>query len=223
MATSRDDFDVYREMARLNAEYSRVRWSPIDSFGSGRDYETERAERKQDDKHVLAAMTKVKKSAVAVAPINEKKVTERSALLKELGFTKLHDQVEQIAERATKENLAAIAGYKKIPWDKYEAADKELRSNTQSYKKLALTPVEAYVGQHVGEGDQVTDSKISLPPTEVLEKMAEAKKQELFDGFSIIHVVQGPDPILVGTIKGTKDMFYIAEWGDDISFAEIMK
>lgn len=78
--------------------------------------------------------------------------------------------------------------------------------------KLKECPIEQYKG---------------IPPKEVLEKLKEPKEVGLFDTYVCIYptkkkVVQ--DPLLCGKIKEKPDtFFYITEWGDDISIADLMQ
>lgn len=84
---------------------------------------------------------------------------------------------------------------------------RELKRKTASTMRLSLTPVSEYEG---------------VPPTDVLSKMKEAKDCQIFDSFEIISVKRVPDPILVGKMEGTKDLFYIAEWDDDVSIDDFI-
>lgn len=65
-----------------------------------------------------------------------------------------------------------------------------------------------------------------VPPADVLQKLREAKAWNCFDEFQIAKlesVVEVPDPILFGKIKDCGDLFFIAEWDDDVTLAEIRK
>ena len=77
-------------------------------------------------------------------------------------------------------------------------------------KRLLLVRLEAYAG---------------VPPTDVLEKLAEARTLGLFAEFwvaSIDWVETVPDPILFGKVAGCPDFFFIAQWGDDINVEELL-
>lgn len=185
-----------------------------------------RREPRESDKQVaMNEMAGLKEGAVEVGIKDEKKTTRAMDLLKDLGFEQLHKHTSAIAERAMKENLIGVAGYKKIFADKFEAARKRVQQKSEYACDLLLTPVEAYLGQNVTitPGSYVVDQELSLPPMDVLEKVASAKKDGLFDSFAVIHVAKVHDPILVGQVKGSKDLYFIAEWGDDISLEELMK
>lgn len=79
--------------------------------------------------------------------------------------------------------------------------------------QLVFTPMEAYA---------------SLPPTDVLEKVKEARSHGVFDRFEVAAIstvatkVVFPDPIVFGCIDGCTDRFYIAEWGTDVSINDLL-
>lgn len=174
---------------------------------------------KEDIKVITKEFEGLKKAAVPVVVIEKEKVSKHAAKLKELGFSKLHGKVSEIADRAMKQNLIAMAGYLRIPAEKIKAAKATIAARSNYSRKLALleTSIEEYVGQNADE------KNLTIPPIDVLEKLEIAKKSELFDSYSIIHVKAIPDPILLGRVKGVEDAFFIAEWGDDISLTDVMK
>lgn len=163
-------------------------------------------------------MQELKSSAVKLEVKEAKKVDDHLDMLKSLGFNRLSKTVSQFAERAMKENLAAVSGYTKILRAKFDEADVRIRNKSDHALQLSLTPVERYLGQNFEEG---AVGGVSLPPMDVLKKMEAAKKEGLFDSFAIIHVAKVQDPILVGGIDGSQDMYFIAEWGDDISLSDL--
>lgn len=157
----------------------------------------------------------LKVAAVAIEQKDKKRSHESVGLLEELGFTLLSGEASRVAKRAMKENMIGMAGYKKIPYSKFKEAYARIQKNSGGTLRLSITAVDSYKGQ---DGE-----KLTLPPMDVLGKMKTAKKEGLFDNFAIIHVEKVRDPILVGLVDDVQDLYMIAEWGDDISFDEIMK
>lgn len=227
---TRSNMDRQVEMVRSLREQARQNIMPMFYTSSTRGWDGNmmsfpitNSGRAPSQKETAMAASEIKNIAASAKPIAVKEagaVEKKVSVLKELGFDHLHKAVESIAERAMKENLIGIAGYTKISREAYRKAAETIRSNSGGGLRLELTPVARYLGQHADEGSTV--EAMSLPPTEVLEKMAVAKKEGLFDQFAIIHVQKAPDPILVGTVKGSEDMYFIAEWGDDIKLADIV-
>lgn len=160
----------------------------------------------RDIAHGAAALTQVKTLAQPIEPQKEIQVGN-VGLLKELGFEAIHERVESFATMRAKENMAGMSGYTRIKWEDFKRVNDELEKKTEHTMQLSLTPVKEYDG---------------IPPTDVLTKMQEAVKATIFDTFSIISVKKVPDPILVGHISGTKDLFFIAEWGEDISLKDFI-
>ncbi len=75
-----------------------------------------------------------------------------------------------------------------------------------------------YVGNP--EGGKTKDRII---PDFVLDKLEEAKDRQVFDEFKVLWVERVADPLLLGCIDGCEDFFFVCEWGDDITFEQIMK
>ena len=174
----------------------------------------------EQKEYAVSEMQRLKHSA-AVAEVNEKaEPHSHVATLKDLGFDSLAQRVKQAADRSFKENMAAISGFKKITEEQFGAAGKRIRENSNYALELALTPVKEYLGQDADRGS--TDTAVSLPPAEVLKTMASAKETGIFDSFAVIHVRKAPDPIIVGQIRGSNDMWFVAEWGDDIRLSDIV-
>ena len=78
--------------------------------------------------------------------------------------------------------------------------------------------LEAYVGT-----DKDSDPKDKIIPDDVLDELDTAKERQVFDKYSVLWVEKVKDPLLLGSIEGCKDYFFICEWGEDISFDQIMK
>lgn len=83
---------------------------------------------------------------------------------------------------------------------------------------IHIDPLEKYCGN-----PQVGEAKDRIMPDEILEKLEEAKERELFDEFAILWAERVKDPLLLGIVNGCEDYFFIAEWGDDITFEQIME
>lgn len=181
----------------------------MDSFGFnafGSLVSSNASTSEENIKQGVATLERIKKlpQKIAVQPEAKK---EPGSLLKELGFSKVADKVSEFAKIRSKENMAAVCGYTKISYEDFKKASDELTQKTRYSLQLSLTSVSTYEG---------------VPPRYVLDEMKKAKQTDIFDSFSIIAVQKVPDPILVGQINGSKDMFFIAEWGDDISLQELV-
>lgn len=62
----------------------------------------------------------------------------------------------------------------------------------------------------------------TIPPQDVLDKLAEHKAREVFDYFTIASIESIPDPLLLGRVNDVKDRFFIAQWGKDITLDDII-
>lgn len=63
-----------------------------------------------------------------------------------------------------------------------------------------------------------------VPPVDVLEKMKSAKDFGIFDMYLIGSIERVKvDPILFGYINGCNDLFYIAQWDDDVKIEDILR
>lgn len=78
--------------------------------------------------------------------------------------------------------------------------------------------LEAYVGT-----DKGGDPKDKIIPDDVLDELDKAKERQVFDKYFVLWVEKVKDPLLLGSIDGCKDYFFICEWGDDVTFDQIMK
>lgn len=141
---------------------------------------------------------------------------------KELGFTKAVNAAEEKLTMIRKLHLA-YQHYEFITEEKIEAFKEKLKAKTldvenpgtmsvyHNYDTLLLQSPETYK---------------AIPPAEVLAKFKEAKARGVFDTYevaSIESVREYKDPILFGLVSGCTDRFFICEWGDDVSFAELRK
>lgn len=181
----------------------------------------------QKTSRALEVLAEIKGAAKAFT-IEEAKgtalVTEAEKY-KALGLTAIAEKIESKGLKAWREFAISAAGYKRINHSELVNFETELRkiSDYSSKRELCQTPLEQYVGQNRAEGDMINEQEMGLPPTDVLEKLAVAQKSKLFDYFTVLHIKYVPDPILCGHIKESKDLYFIAEWGDDIKFSDIVK
>jgi hypothetical protein len=144
------------------------------------------------------------------------------ALAEELGFKTAAANINADYDLA-KKLLVAYASYSFITKEAYNRFNAELkrktviktkdRYETEHYKTLAFDSLADYP---------------HLPPTDVMLKIREARSTKLFDRFTIAYIkmahvpTRDPDPIVFGIIEGTSDLFFIAEWGDDVSLSDIL-
>lgn len=79
-----------------------------------------------------------------------------------------------------------------------------------TYKKLVFIPLDKYP---------------EVPPSNVLEALAQAKEHKCFDTFEVAKiewVEEIKDPILFGRIDGCPDRFFISQWDDDVKLEDIL-
>ena len=132
--------------------------------------------------------------AVAQACILEQELTTRASLvrLKEWDYKILTKEVIQKFESANRMTL------------------------TQDGLRMHIDLLDKYVGN-----PQSGEAKDRIIPDAVLDKLEEAKERELFDEFHVLWVERVKDPLLLGSVYGCEDYFFICEWGTDISFEQI--
>ncbi len=89
---------------------------------------------------------------------------------------------------------------------------------SSNYKvRLHIHDLEHYVGN-----TDAGDEKDRLIPDDVLDKIEQAKERKLFDAFQVMWAEQVKDPIVFGVLDGCQDMFFVAEWDDDITFEQLL-
>lgn len=124
-------------------------------------------------------------------------------------------------ELRTRESLVRL-----MEWD-YKILTKETINKFQSENQMTSTrdglkvhidPLDKYCGN-----PQVGEAKDRIIPDHILDKLEEANERELFDEVAVLWVEKVKDPLLLGIVEGCKDYFFIAEWGEDISFEQITK
>jgi len=74
---------------------------------------------------------------------------------------------------------------------------------------------------YVGNTD-AGDEKDRLIPDDVLDKIEQARERRLFDAFQVMWAEKVKDPIVFGVLDGCQDMFFVAEWDDDITFEQLL-
>jgi hypothetical protein len=132
--------------------------------------------------------------------------------LRALGLHRAADKVDMVLKMKV-----AYALYQYVSPDKVEKFNALFREETQQedkrayrYQQLVFTPLEQYP---------------EVPPAEVLERLAEAQKNDCFDYFEVAHiesVEKLKDPIVLGRIKGCSDRFFISQWNDDVSIEDLL-
>lgn len=144
-----------------------------------------------------------------------------------LGMEKLANVVEYKTKKILREIGISAAGYKRINRTELQEFCKELEqvSDYNSKRYLKETPLKKYVGQNVGqlEGQKISEADLGLPPQDVLDKLKVARDSKLFDDYAVLHIEYVPDPILCGKIKESEDLYFIAEWGEDVKLSDIVK
>lgn len=138
-----------------------------------------------------------------------------------LGFTTIAKELtaEQEFNRKTAE---AYLQFKIVRQEHIENFNKELKKKT--LRELGTAGRDLY---HEYETLKLQDIRQypSLPPAEVLGKLKEAQKLNIFDYYEIMKiesVQEYKDPILFGCINGCPDKFFIAEWDQDIKLADLI-
>ncbi len=181
----------------------------------------------EDEKNATALqiMDKIKVSAQSFEGKENALLSSEANKYRELGMIRIAENLENKAIKAWKELEISLAGYKRINAEELEIFRAELRKigDMKSKRELIETSLHDYMGQNLDQGSEITDSEIGLPPAEILEKLKVAKDSKLFDAFSILHIKYVPDPILCGRIEESQDLYFIAEWGDDVKLTDIVK
>lgn len=169
-----------------------------------------RGTQRDETKAALKVLEKVKKATVDIERKDPEPFSKKAKELHDLGLTDLANQAEAEANKRLKEMFIAEAGYKKIPREALTKFETEL---SNMWKKMVYTPLAKYTG---------VDGQ-SVPPQEVLDELKTARDTKLFDDYTVLSVQKVPDPILCGVIKESNDLYFIAEWGDDVKLSDIIK
>lgn len=72
------------------------------------------------------------------------------------------------------------------------------------------------------------DSYRGIPPQDVLEKVSKANDLKCFDQVLVFDVqtvaeARYHDPIVFGSISGSDRLFFIAQWGEDVKFDDLVR
>lgn len=148
-------------------------------------------------KRIEAKISRLHKAgAVAQSAILEQELTTRNSLirLKEWDYRIL-----------TKEVIEKFQSANMMTW-------------TQDGLKIHIDPLDKYYGN-----PQAGEAKDRIIPNSVLDKLEEAQERELFDELHVLWAERVKDPLLLGSVTGCEDYFFICEWGDDITFEQITK
>ena len=141
--------------------------------------------------------------------------------LKELGFESAAKELSASKE-FNRKTCEAYAFYKIVRQEHIDKFNEESKKNSlkesgtagkdlyHAYDKLCLTNIKEYK---------------EVPPEPVLTKLKEARDKAIFDSFEIMKiesVKEYKDPILFGRIIGCTDLFFIAEWDEDIKMKDLI-
>ena len=132
------------------------------------------------------------------------KTQEKIKLLKKLGMDKLAGRLEE-KSKGREAIKTALANYNYLTQRDIDFFREDIRKHG---KDIRIDKIEDYG---------------SLPPDDVIEQLKQAKDKKIFDEFVILSIIKVKDPILFGKVEGFKELFFfIAQWGDDVTFAEIL-
>lgn len=123
--------------------------------------------------------------------------------LQKLGMNRAMEKIKQ-AKEAKRKMMLAYEHYRFITPEKMQAYRDKLAGQR---KRLAVCDFAYYD---------------KIPPLEVLSKIEEAIGLNCFDTISINWVTEIKDPIVFGGIRGCDDLFYIAQWDDDVKIEDIL-
>lgn len=142
--------------------------------------------------------------------------------LEQLGLTKCATELKK--ELTIRQKLAvAYEHYRYLTPEKLVAFNTKLRKETEkdegknawgtikSYKRTKQTPLKDYE---------------KVPPDAVLDALETAQGRGCFDAFEVMTLEshkEVPDPILLGKVEGSPDLFFIAQWDEDIKIEDILK
>lgn len=145
---------------------------------------------------------------------NEKKVADKESVqmrLERLGLKTVARNLVELKLRKQK-MMIAYEHYRFITPQKLEQFQMKLHKQSTSrysYQQLSFTALSEYK---------------KVPPEEVLVKLEEAIGRNCFDHFEVAHIIDVKiDPLLIGTINGCLDKFYIAGWDNDVKIEDILK
>lgn len=130
--------------------------------------------------------------------------------LAKLGFKAASAEVKELATRKRKMALAYEL-YRFVRPEKIQEFNaklmKETRDKNGGYKMLDFQSIEQYK---------------NVPPADVLNALEAAQGHKCFDKYEVAFIRQVEDPILFGLINGCGDLFYLAQWDNDVKIEDIL-
>ncbi len=144
------------------------------------------------------------------------------AELKELGFDAAATQMSADKELARKLRIA-FEHFRVVEPSHLDRFQSDLKTKTSRqdgsnqwgeitvYDKLVFTAISEYK---------------AIPPKEALAELRKARELGCFDAFEVatiesVRVV--PDPIIFGTITGSKNKYYVCQWDNDVKIEDILR
>lgn len=131
---------------------------------------------------------------------------------RDAGFVAAAENAQKLIDRAGR--LAkAYEHYRYVTSEQIRSFNLRLREATifgYSYDTLMMVDAASY---H------------AMPPQDVVEALKNAKCTGIFDTFEVAYIETlrvVADPILFGCITGCADRFFIAQWGDDVNFDQLV-
>lgn len=210
-----------REMARLQAQ--RQAFSSLTTLGSSSlgPYRSLANVETRNPEGTLALIKKSIKEIKAEA-VNEDaqyKILEKIDRLENLGVKTQAIILETELMARIKLMRVQEWDYKVLPVKEIGKFENENRvTATRDGIKVHIDPLNIYCGAMSD-----TNAKDKIIPDFVLDELEKAQGRQIFDEYSVLWVERVKDPLLLGLIKGCKDYFLIAEWGEDVSFDQIIK
>lgn len=204
----------YEHMRRMQ-QAVMVQWPSLVSSWSTSAVNTETVNPKEKLEQLKKSVKQIE--AEPFTGEARKHIENKINRLQNAGATAQATVLEQ--ELQTKDALVRLKewDYKLLP----KATIKQFESDnvmtlTRDGLRIHIDTLGSYLGN-----PQAGKEKDRIIPDEVLDNLETAKERELFDEFQVLWAEKVKDPILLGTINGCEDYFYICEWGDDITFEEL--
>lgn len=148
---------------------------------------------------------------------NKNNILATEQELRELGFEKVAEDLCKMREFERKCAIAYEHFARRVSQEQINQFNQKLRA-----KSIRETDTDYYY-------DQLVFTDISkyqtIPPSDVLMKLKEAQKFNVFDYFEIAHIQsqqERKDPILFGCINGCPDRFFISQWDSDIKIEDLL-
>lgn len=144
------------------------------------------------------------------------------AELTELGFDAAAKQLNADREMARKLRIA-FEHFRVVEPDHLSRFQAELKQKTlrndgrntwgmiTEHDTLVFTPIKDYT---------------AIPPKEALDELRKAKTLGCFDAFEVATIQSVrtvPDPIIFGTINGSRNKYYVCQWDNDVKIEDILR